>query len=71
MKEDERRLLEEMQRRARSGQPCSAREVVRELGINEKRAAYILWKWTDRGWYNYGVNVMSGWLEREGMNAQP
>lgn len=36
------------------------------LGIHHKRLAYILLKWADRGWYDYGVNVELGWLTPEG-----
>lgn len=32
------------------------------MEMNHKRACYILGKWTDRGWYEYGVNILYGWL---------
>ena len=64
-KPDERLLLKTLQSRDRP----YVREVVAELGINPKRAAYICEKWTTRGWYNYGVNVLAGWLEGEGLTA--
>jgi len=39
------------------------REIVRELGMNEKRAAYILYKLDGQQYYNYGISVMAGWLQ--------
>lgn len=65
-KEDERLLLRTLQSMDRP----YVREVVRQLGINEKRAAYICDKWADRRWYDYGVNVLAGWLEGDGLTAQ-
>ena len=58
MKDDERLLLSTLQA---LNQPY-VRDVVRKLDINEKRAAYICQKWADKGWYDYGVNVLAGWL---------
>jgi len=43
----------------------SVNVIIDELGINCNRAYYILNKWTDRGMYNWGVNVFCGWLEKE------
>ena len=37
-----------------------------EYGIPHKRVMYLLYKWTDRGWWDYGVSVTSGWLTDEG-----
>lgn len=42
------------------------REVIAEIGINHKRAWYLLGKWTGR-WYDYGVSLDNGWLNEEGM----
>ena len=73
MKDDEKRLLLELQRLC-SGATLDSpyvREVVRELGINENRAAYICEKWTVKGWYDYGVNVLAGWLTPEGLKIIP
>ncbi len=65
-KEDERLLLRTLQ-----GMDMPyVREVVHQLGINEKRAASICDKWADRGWYEYGVNVLAGWLVDDGLTAQ-
>lgn len=35
----------------------------RELGIPERRLQYILWKWSGKGWWNWGVCVEGGWFE--------
>lgn len=68
MKNDERMLLDELQRQAKEKLPYP-REVVRDLCMNEKRAAYICKKWTKKGWYDYGVHVLAGWLTPEGMTV--
>jgi hypothetical protein len=66
MKTDEKKLLEMLQKRTAEdpNQPY-VRQLVIDLGMNEKRAAYILEKWTNKDWYNYGVNVLAGWLTEE------
>jgi len=69
MKDDERKLLEELQRRAKANERAYVREIVSEMKIPEKRAAYICGKWTDKGWYDYGVSVLAGWLTDDGMAA--
>jgi len=45
----------------------TARELIETLGfpMAPKRAWYLLEKWTGSGWYNYGVSVDMGWMERE------
>jgi hypothetical protein len=71
MKEDEAELLKAI--RIRTGlkqRPIKfphARDVVHELGMNEKRAAYIFEKWERNGWWECGVSVMAGWLTERGM----
>lgn len=47
------------------------RDLWRITGINRKRMDFILQKWADRGWYNYGVNVEMGWMEADGMGILP
>lgn len=37
--------------------------IARALGIPEKRAWALLKKWSDRGWWNYGVSLRGGWFE--------
>lgn len=39
-----------------------ALEVIRQLGINEKRAFYLLEKWYRKGWIDCGTWVWSGWF---------
>lgn len=35
------------------------------LGIPEKRLRYLLLKWTDNGWWDYGIRPELGWLAPE------
>jgi len=42
-------------------------DVAPRLGIHPKRAQYLYQKWTDKGWFNYGVSARTGWLEPEGL----
>ena len=30
------------------------------------REAYVLGKWADRGWWEYGVSLRGGWLTADG-----
>lgn len=62
VKPDEQLLHTELLKRTAGGDYVHARSVARELGIPEKRTAYILGKWTDRDWWDYGVNVLAGWF---------
>jgi len=50
MKQDEKDLLERLQKRTKedTSQPY-VRQLVADLEMNEKRAAYILEKWADKG----------------------
>jgi len=67
MKDDEKELLEWLQKRTTEDpNPPYVRQLVADLGMNEKRAACILEKWAGKGWYDYGVSVMAGWLTDEG-----
>ena len=69
MKDDERKFLDQLKKKSHEDNfPC-VREIVRELGIHEKRAAYICEKWASKGWHDYGVNVLAGWLTEDGLNA--
>ena len=38
-----------------------------DMPIN--RVYYLLSKWGRKGWYDYGVNVLCGWLTPEGREA--
>ena len=41
------------------------RDLINEPGfpIHVKRAWYLLSKWADKGWYDYGVSLDLGWME--------
>lgn len=39
------------------------------LALHPKRAEYILAKWTERGWWDCGVSIMTGWVTEEGWRA--
>ena len=69
MKDDEKQLLQKLQELTDPPNFPYVRELVRELGIPEKRAAYICEKWTGKGWYDYGVSVLAGWLTKAGRSA--
>ena len=47
----------------------SVREVVttlHEFGfIHYKRSLYLIRKWCKLGFYNYGVSILSGWIEHD------
>ncbi|MEJ1517871.1 hypothetical protein R3O67_32385 [Bacillus cereus] len=40
----------------------SPRELINRIPINHKRAEYILKKWCEKGWYEYGTSLDNGWL---------
>jgi len=42
------------------------RDVAKRLGMNENRAWYILEKWANKGWLEYGVSPFYGWLTDKG-----
>jgi len=46
----------------------TVREIIESPGfyIYPKRAEYILRKWCEKGWYEYGTSIYSGWLEPAG-----
>lgn len=81
LKPDERRLLHEIAAlqiaegwqdwppRPPGGIRSHPRDIAERLNINHKRACAIFEKWTRRGWYNYGVCIDLGWLERSGLAA--
>jgi hypothetical protein len=72
MKEDERRFLIDVYEKCRSGTSPFDRISPKKL-INQpdfymhyKRAWYLLGKWCDKGWYEFGVALDCGWLTAEG-----
>ena len=46
-----------------------ADEIAASLGFNSKWAMNKVDKWCDRGWWNCGVSLRSGWFEPEGFAA--
>jgi hypothetical protein len=67
MKDDERELLERLQKRTNEDpNPPYVRQLVADIGMNEKRAAYICEKWADKGLYDYGISSLAGWLTDAG-----
>lgn len=74
IKADEVTLLMLMQQRCRtagSDTGESPREIIADSShlITEKRAHYILQKWTGKGWYDWGTVIDGGWLTEAGMVA--
>jgi hypothetical protein len=62
------RMMTELRRRAATGEQASVLEMVNELGINTKRAAYICEKWSVQGLYGYGCSVLAGWLTKKAVD---
>ena len=44
----------------------TVRDLIKRGSLPAKRCWYLLEKWSNKGWYNYGVTVDLGWLEDEG-----
>ena len=63
MKPDEQKLLSTLL----PMESPVVRDVIKSLGMNHKRAVYILEKWAAKGWYDYGVTVDLGWLYPEAL----
>lgn len=38
-----------------------------EMGMPNNRVSYVLGKWCDKGWYDYGTTLWNGWLTPEGV----
>lgn len=62
LKQDESRLLEKLREREQNQSRKSADNFFAELGIAPKRGYYILQKFTNWGWWEYGVSLRTGWL---------
>ena len=67
MRNDEKEFLQMLKKRTQED-PNSphVRQLILDMGMSEKRGSYLCEKWTNRGWYDYGVNVLAGWLTGEG-----
>lgn len=44
-----------------------ATDVGVEMGIPINRVVYILKKWSNKDWWNYGVSLRTGWLTKKGL----
>lgn len=67
MKRDERRLLLAGAAWGPADQPPDWRSIAESIGMHPKRAWKILEKWTDRGWFEFGVSPFGGWLTEDGI----
>ena len=47
----------------------SPRDIINEetFPLHYKRAWYLFDKWSDKGWYDYGVTLDLGWITPQGM----
>ena len=64
IKKDEIVFKKEVIARNRLGQE-TVRDIGIRLGMDSKRVCYLCQKWSDKGWYEYGVSVDLGWWEGE------
>lgn len=71
MKPDEREFLDALRKRGPNKVKPFAFEIAESLGMNYKRAQYLYLKWSERGWWDYGVSARTGWLTEAGMEATP
>lgn len=68
MKDDERNLLRELTQVQEAGNRHPVRRTI-DTVICKKRLHYVLNKWTDKGWWEYGTALTSGWLTEAGLAA--
>jgi hypothetical protein len=79
MKDDEKRFLVDVYDRCttyyiKGGKNIenhtTPRDLINEEGfyMNYKRAWYLLDKWANKGWYEWGVTMDLGWLTDSGLN---
>lgn len=45
------------------------RDAIDTIDIPPKRVRYILNKWADKNWYDYGIDLDLGWMTPEGIEA--
>lgn len=70
MKEEEKRLFEAVRDRELSGRDFiepSTLELAEQLAIPIERADAYCRKWSDRGWYSYGMRPLIGRMTKLGM----
>lgn len=71
MKDDERAALLALFR-SHDRRPYSDRRLLADETVNfvhPKRLGYLLEKWTDKGWWDYGVSARTGWFTPEGVQV--
>lgn len=61
MKDDEKRFLCDIYK---AEQDLMPRDIINkpDFYLHYKRAWYLLEKWSNKGWYEYGVTLDLGWL---------
>lgn len=64
MKDDEKQFLIEVYDGLKNN--LYPRDVINNSNLNYKRAWYLLNKWANRNWYDYGVTLDLGWLTDKG-----
>lgn len=62
IKSDEKKFTSEVVRIKPVGDSSVIFQIINKIGMHEKRASYILEKMTNKGQWNYGVSLFSGWL---------
>lgn len=67
MKDDEKRFLIDVYMHCRTPD-CFPRHMInrKDFYMHPKRAHYLLSKWADKGWYEWGVTMDLGWLTDKG-----
>lgn len=71
MKPDELQFLKLMQQKGKCPllrkHGLMPRELLPESGLPAKRMWYLLDKWADKDWYEYGTTLDLGWMTPKGM----
>lgn len=64
MKDDEKQFLLDILNRG-----ITPRDIINEpdFYMHHKRAWYLLEKWSDKGWYDWGISMDLGWLTEDGI----
>lgn len=68
IKDDEKllyNLIRECHRRGHTSVKAMADSYFEFIGMNYKRGYYLLRKWSDKGWWDYGVSLRTGWFTQE------
>ena len=64
MKNDEKALLKAFSNS--NEEYPRIRDIAKLLGMHEKRLFYIVCKWSEKGFYDWGTSSDLGWLTPEG-----